>query len=70
MLGGKLLNEFINGIQNGKLYKYGDRERHIDEKVSEDIIGFFFMVKCRNPFFDAMGTESPNFCEYEVLRCD
>lgn len=39
---------------NGKPYKYGSSERIIDFDIADRFFGFFFMMLCRNPSFDAM----------------
>lgn len=46
---------FIDEVHNGLPIAFGQSERCITEKTAKDMLGFFFMMLCRSPRFNAMG---------------
>ena len=54
----KILRTFIDEVKKAVPNPEIDLNRKISEKVAEDMMEFFFMMFCRSPQFDPMGTYS------------
>ena len=60
-------SSFIDAVHNGTPVALGQRERIITIDTAYKMLFAFFIMLCRNPFFDAMGTYT-NFIKSRNLQ--
>lgn len=52
----RVLQQFISEIKNSNSKKLGSNKQVINNNTAEEMLEFFFMMFCRNPEFDGLGT--------------
>ena len=48
-------NNFINEVKDGTPVAIGQSERSISNQAAQEMLGLFFIMLCRSPYFTAMG---------------